>query len=229
MESDFSEVAEAVAKAFADIDGIVAKDGQMKFGDRFQYASDAAFIDAVRPAMAKHGVIVVADDHEYTITPVGETKGGSMQYLVTDKITWRIYASGCDASIRMCTVGQGVDTLDKAAVKAGTQAHKNALRQLFCLEVVSEDKAAKKLRDKRAPAAATEAIDTGEPKHHPSWPAGRSAFFGCLTHYGYTYDEVAAYCAAKGKPRPSQMPPDQRKALMNFLETDKAKQEVKHG
>lgn len=57
-----------------------------------------------------------------------------------------------------------------------------------------------------------------EPKaHDESWEGDRPGFCAHLRDRGLEYDEVAAYLAHLGKPRPSQMSRDQRAALVGWL------------
>ena len=54
--------------------------------------------------------------------------------------------------------------------------------------------------------------------HDPTWAAARAGF--CAALVGVTYDEVAAWCEAHGRPRPSHQTPDQRAKLSAYLATD---------
>ena len=60
------------------------------------------------------------------------------------------------------------------------------------------------------------------PSHHPSWPAARAAFCAGLPA-GITYDHLAEWCEAKGRPRPSMMTPDQRAKLAAYVGTDEGR------
>ena len=208
------QVIDKLAAVFRDIDGTVTKDGRMTFGDRFQYASDTAYIEALQPALKQHGVMILPDDHAITIDDIGESRNGAKQYRVTDIVRWKVYAEGCEGFLPACSVGQGVDSLDKAAAKAETQAHKYILRQLFCIEVVTEEKA----REKQRKIAKLREKVTAAVDHHPTWKAARSAFCGQLKHNGLEYEAVAAWCEANNRLRPSQMDRETRKNLMDFIE-----------
>jgi hypothetical protein len=54
-------------------------------------------------------------------------------------------------------------------------------------------------------------------EHDQSWEADRPGFCAHLRDRSLEYDEVAAYLAHLGKPRPSQMSRDQRAALVGWL------------
>jgi hypothetical protein len=58
--------------------------------------------------------------------------------------------------------------------------------------------------------------------HHASWPAARTAFCAGLPA-GVTYDHLAGWCEAKGRPRPSMMTPDQRAKLAAYIGTEEGR------
>jgi hypothetical protein len=73
------------------------------------------------------------------------------------------------------------------------------------------------------PAEPPAAPATPPSEHHPSWPDARAAFCAELGRMDMTYDGVADVCATKGRPRPSAMPPEQRRALLTWLRTDEGR------
>ncbi|OGB47751.1 MAG: hypothetical protein A3F76_08220 [Burkholderiales bacterium RIFCSPLOWO2_12_FULL_65_40] len=57
--------------------------------------------------------------------------------------------------------------------------------------------------------------------HHESFAAERVAFCAALTaDLGLKYEDVAAWCEANRKPRPSAMTSEQRQKLMDYLASD---------
>lgn len=66
-----------------------------------------------------------------------------------------------------------------------------------------------------APApAVVEATLTDE---HPSWAVDGEGFVSWLAEQGWTYDDVAEFCASIGKPAPSAMTLEQRHGLSRWL------------
>lgn len=56
-----------------------------------------------------------------------------------------------------------------------------------------------------------------EPPKDPNWDAESKRFCAELTDMGRSYGDVAEFCQAMGRPRPSRMTSQQRSALMNYL------------
>lgn len=56
------------------------------------------------------------------------------------------------------------------------------------------------------------------PKHHPSWAVDQAGFCAAIKRLGYEYDEVAEWCSATGKKRPSAMTVAERQTLFMQLE-----------
>lgn len=87
---------------------------------------------ACQPIMAKHGVHVspvAIEDHDMQ---VGKTKHGGDSYHVTMRVRFRAYA--VDGSfVEVQTMGEAMDTSDKAFNKAASAAMKYALIQLFAI------------------------------------------------------------------------------------------------
>lgn len=55
----------------------------------------------------------------------------------------------------------------------------------------------------------------------------RSGFCAKLTELGYTYEEIAAWCERRGRPRPSVMPAAKRAKLIEYLEDGDRAAEVR--
>lgn len=87
---------------------------------------------ACQPIMAKHGVHVspvAIEDHDML---VGKTAKGGDSYHVTMRVKFRAYA--IDGSfVEVQTMGEAMDTSDKAFNKAASAAMKYALIQLFAI------------------------------------------------------------------------------------------------
>lgn len=131
MDTKGSPVAAALLSVLKS-DLYVQKAG-MNREQNYRYASETDFLEAVRPKLAAAGVAVVPsyvvlDTHE------GQTKAGTPNTRITlaGKFTF-IHAESGDR-LDVTTIGQGVDTQDKAAYKAMTGALKYALRQTFLIE-----------------------------------------------------------------------------------------------
>lgn len=85
-----------------------------------------------------------------------------------------------------------------------------------------DDDDGQRVRDSRAATPAAEGARKAA--HHPSWESARAGF--CATLSGVTYDEVAAWCEAHGRPRPSHQTPEQRGKLAAYLASDEGRVRV---
>jgi hypothetical protein len=100
---------------------------------RYTYASEAAFIEALRPAMVKHGVYAKVQAVKKVYRSTYETKNGTNMFnTLIEGVVRFTHVSGtfsdCEAT------GEGSDTGDKSANKAMTGLYKYGLRQTFCIE-----------------------------------------------------------------------------------------------
>jgi len=78
-------------------------------------------------------------------------------------------------------------------------------------------------RPKEREAAATSKAASDEArqaKHDPSF--NRAAFFASLPA-GVEYDQLKAWCAAHGKPKPSEMPDDTRRKMVGWLKSEEGR------
>lgn len=103
-------------------------------GLNYSFASESAFIEALRPELVKHGVVVHPLDVRSINTESYTTRNGSEMNMTTVVVTYRFAHAPSGSHIDVTTVGQGADTGDKASNKALTGAFKYALRQALMIE-----------------------------------------------------------------------------------------------
>lgn len=107
----------------------------------YKYASEVDFLEKVRPALLKNGVIVypsnvkvVSHGVERTVAQYKDTKKDELHYRVVTEYEFT-FAHSSGQSIKVCAVGEGVDKGgDKSSYKAATGALKYALRQAMLIE-----------------------------------------------------------------------------------------------
>lgn len=99
----------------------------------YRYAAETDFLEAVRPKLAAAGV-VMTPSYEVIETHEGATKAGTPNVRITLAGTFTFTHADTGDTLNVVTIGQGVDTQDKAAYKAMTGALKYALRQTFLIE-----------------------------------------------------------------------------------------------
>lgn len=120
------EVAEAV--------GYVQKKGR-NTAQSYNYAGEADFIEAMRPALLKAGIcpphVIDITGNQVTVIPKGQDKSS---IHVSRIYTFRYYHAASKTFVDVKAAGEGNDSLDKASYKAATGALKYALRQTFLIE-----------------------------------------------------------------------------------------------
>lgn len=106
----------------------------------FMYRGIDAVMNALQPALIKHGVFVVPEILEQAREERTNAKGTTLIYSVC-KIKYTFYAED-GSSISATVIGEGMDAGDKATNKAMSIAFKYACFQVFCIpteEMVDPD------------------------------------------------------------------------------------------
>lgn len=122
---------EAVRRVMADIGKVgVGKTGH-NVQQGYNFRGIDAFVDALNPVLAQHGVVLLPNAGEPRITEHPTSKGGT-QFMCVLRVEWTIVGPAGD-TLSAVTVGQALDSSDKAANKAMSAAYKYALSQVFCV------------------------------------------------------------------------------------------------
>ena len=111
----------------------IGKDATVSGGGNYKYRGIDSVYAALSPLLAKH--------HLY-IAPVRmekepEAVSGKMR-LIRLHITYRVTCAKDGSYIEVVTLGDGMDTGDKASGKAMSYAYKSLMFQLFCIPVVGQ-------------------------------------------------------------------------------------------
>jgi len=101
---------------------------------RYTFASETAFIEAVRPAMVEHGLYLYPVTMNHVWREQYSTKSGSMMVNTLESVKYRMQHTPSDTFIEIDVLGEGADVGDKSANKAMTGSYKYALRQVFMIE-----------------------------------------------------------------------------------------------
>lgn len=143
----------------------IQKNGYNAF-HKYKYASEADYIESLRPSLLKHGLIILPMSQKVSVQ--GELTTVEMEFKIVnvDDPTDFVVVPG---------VGQGMDKGDKGSYKATTGAKKYMLSLTFLVETgddpegdISVDKRA---ADKTAPKAETAPAKATEPVAAASTPA----------------------------------------------------------
>lgn len=107
--------------------GYIQKDAVNEF-QRYSYASAQAVYDKAREALASRGIVVSGDVEVVTSEII---KGDKLKHLVVLK-HYLTFSDGKE-QITVASMGSGIDTGDKAAMKANTAAIKYCLAKAFLI------------------------------------------------------------------------------------------------
>ena len=120
---------EAISRCMEEI-GAVGKDAINK-QQGFKYRGIDAVMNAINPALVKNHVFIVPEVLEQQRQERTTSKGAVLIYSIC-RIKYTFYAED-GSSIEAVTVGEGMDSGDKATNKAMAIAFKYACFQVFCI------------------------------------------------------------------------------------------------
>ncbi len=144
------KIFEALSAVMADV-APVGKGG-VNEDQHYRFRKVDDLYDALRPALAKHGVVIVPNVSERVEDAVTTQRGNLMRHVV---LTVQFQAIGPEGdAITWQTISEALDTSDKATNKALTAAWKYAMLQLFCVPLEGEEES--DARTVEVPAVAKE-------------------------------------------------------------------------
>ena len=123
--------------------GYVQKDGANQF-HRYRYASAAAILGHVNEALCEHGLAVVD-----TLPEILATEGTGKERVVTARMTVTVADTESDERVIFRGLGSGMDSGEKAVMKAVTAALKYAWMGAFSIST-GDDPEADEATDRRA-------------------------------------------------------------------------------
>lgn len=123
------EIYSTINKVMAEV-GAIGKDSKNQT-QGFKYRGIDAVMNALNPALIRNGVFVVPTVLEQTREERTNSKGTTLIYSVC-KIKFTFYAQD-GSSVECVTIGEGMDSGDKATNKAMSIAFKYACFQTFCI------------------------------------------------------------------------------------------------
>lgn len=124
----------AISAAMADISAIGKDKYNQQQGFKFRGIDDV--MNALKPILTKNKIFTVPQVLEQTREIKVTAKGGELRYSLL-KIAFRFYTT--DGSfVEAVTLGEGMDSGDKASNKAMAIAYKYALFQVFCIPTTEE-------------------------------------------------------------------------------------------
>lgn len=132
------QIYKAICGVMEDI-GAIGKN-QKNTQQGFNYRGVDDVMNAMQPVMVKHGIFVVPECLEQ-IREERTTKSGNTLLYSIVKIRFTFYAED-GSNVQAVTIGEGMDSGDKATNKAMAIAFKYAAFQVFCIptkEMVDPD------------------------------------------------------------------------------------------
>lgn len=128
-------VHQALSKVMADVQA-VRKDSKNQ-AQRFNFRGIDAVMNAVGPALRKHGVTILPEDVDVHRTN-GTTANGKQTAEVVVKVTYRVYGPSGD-SIHGKVAAEAMDFGDKAIAKAMSVAYRTFLLQALTIPTDDPD------------------------------------------------------------------------------------------
>lgn len=120
---------QSITKIMEEVPAIGKEQVNKQQGFKFRGIDDV--MNALQPLLAKNKVFIVPEILEQTREERQTTKGGNLIYSIC-KIKYKFYAED-GSSVEAITIGEGMDSGDKATNKAMAIAMKYALFQVFCI------------------------------------------------------------------------------------------------
>lgn len=153
----------AICNVMRDI-GAVGKN-QKNIQQNFMFRGIDAVMNAINPALIKHRVFAVPEILEQTREERTSRNGGQLIYSIC-RIKYTFYAED-GSSVSAITIGEGMDSGDKATNKAMAIAFKYACFQVFCIpteEMIDPDAESPEVkgRGKKTTKTNQEVISSGK-------------------------------------------------------------------
>jgi hypothetical protein len=131
-----SDIVQALSAIMAEV-GAVRK-GDYNQGQRFNFRGIDAVVNAVSPALRRHGVVVTPDvqSFDYGTVEIGKNRTPMGHVRVIVKYT---FTAGDGSSLTATVPGEAMDSGDKATAKAMSVAFRTALLQALALPTDEPD------------------------------------------------------------------------------------------
>ena len=157
--------------------GYVQKETSKKL--KYTFASEPAFIKAVRPHLVDVGLIVYQSGVEFLGRDEIVAASGSIGINVRYKFEWTWVHVPSETSITVTSIGEGTDYGDKASNKAMTAASKYNLRQTLVIETgddpdVTPSTEFERARDRKAEEMPKEREPFTDAVGAKEWPAKKA-------------------------------------------------------
>lgn len=127
----------ALSRVMGDVMAVKKGDRVSAPGQNFAFRGVDSVVNAVGPALRKHGVVAVPEHVGAQFEHYNTAKGAAMKSTVLT-IRWRFYGPAGD-SIEAETMGEASDAGDKSLSKAHSVAYRTLLLQALCIPTDEPD------------------------------------------------------------------------------------------
>jgi hypothetical protein len=179
----------------------------------FAYRGVDDVMQALAAALPKCGLVMLPRVTNRTERAAPSKSGGTIYTVILD-VEWDL-VSTVDGTLHTIVVqGESMDSGDKATNKALSAAYKYAAVLAFSIPLEGIEDA-----DAHSPEAGAAPAVAPVTCAHSDWVWGIEAL-------GFQVAHAEAFVVAKGRPSPVDMTPEQRRAVLDYLSTDKGKIEL---
>jgi hypothetical protein len=179
----------------------------------FSYRGVDDVMQALAAALPKCGLVMLPRVTNRTERAAPSKSGGTIYTVILD-VEWDL-VSTVDGTLHTIVVqGESMDSGDKATNKALSAAYKYAAVLAFSIPLEGIEDA-----DAHSPEAGAVPAAVPVTCAHSDWVWGVEAL-------GFQVAHAEAFVIAKGRPSPVDMTPEQRRAVLDYLSTDKGKIEL---
>jgi hypothetical protein len=182
----------------------------------FSYRGVDDVMQALAWALPRCGLVMLPRVVGRTERAAPSKSGGTIYSVILD-VEWDL-VSVVDGSRTVVRVhGEAMDAGDKATTKALSAAYKYAAVLAFSIPLEGiED----------ADAHSPEAGAAPAPLAVVAMTCAQADFSEGIEALGFQVAHAEAYVVAKGRPHPAEMTSEQRRAVLDYLSTDKGKMEL---
>ena len=129
----------AFARVMADVQSIAKKDQRNDVGGRYNFRGVDAVVNAVGPALRRHGVLMLPTKILSLEQRESRTSGGKVMQDVTVTVQWTVIGPKADQLPLLESAGQATDTSDKGTAKAISVAQRVLLLTSLQIPTQSPD------------------------------------------------------------------------------------------
>src|SRR6185312_14805112 len=127
-----SAVYKAMANVMADLSKVGVGKNQFNKQQGFAYRGVDDVMNALAPAMAKHGLLVIPDVLDRMVTERPSKSGGTLFHIILT-VQFSFVAAEDGSKHDTKVIGEAMDSGDKGTNKAMAVAYKYACFQAFCI------------------------------------------------------------------------------------------------